>query len=129
MTSFHLHSSAFRRVLFDCDSSLTAIQGVDELARLNGPFDRIADLTRRVMDGGIMRLSVTAQPLKMRTKRFWFSRLSSHYFLCVLRARLPCVLLQGCGSMISNGGLRWRNFLSLARPMFTLTFWRRRIDR
>jgi len=32
---------------------------------VKGPFDHIADLTRRVMDGGIMRFIVTARPLKI----------------------------------------------------------------
>lgn len=41
----------YRLVFFDCDSTLTRIEGLDELARLKGVADEVADLTRRAMDG------------------------------------------------------------------------------
>jgi len=42
-------------IAFDCDSTLSAIEGVDELARLAGDdvFRRVADLTNQAMDGTI----------------------------------------------------------------------------
>ena len=41
----------FQRVIFDCDSTLTAVEGIDELATLKGQTEHIAALTRRAMDG------------------------------------------------------------------------------
>jgi phosphoserine phosphatase len=38
-------------VIFDCDSTLSAIEGIDELARLGGAGAEVAALTHRAMDG------------------------------------------------------------------------------
>lgn len=43
----------FKNVIFDCDSTLAAIEGIDELARLTGNGDDIALLTKRAMEGDI----------------------------------------------------------------------------
>ncbi len=42
-------------IFFDCDSTLSAIEGVDELARLRPPevFAEVVDLTNRAMNGEI----------------------------------------------------------------------------
>ncbi|MGB0143887.1 MAG: HAD-IB family phosphatase [Akkermansiaceae bacterium] len=42
-------------IAFDCDSTLSAIEGVDELARLVGPevFQRVEDLTNLAMNGEV----------------------------------------------------------------------------
>lgn len=42
-------------IAFDCDSTLSAIEGVDELARLAGDdiFQQVEDLTNQAMDGRI----------------------------------------------------------------------------
>ena len=48
MLSRHL---GFQRVIFDCDMTLAAVEGIDELARLKGQAEYIADLTRQAMDG------------------------------------------------------------------------------
>ncbi len=42
-------------IAFDCDSTLSAIEGVDELARLAGPeiFQKVEDLTHQAMNGEI----------------------------------------------------------------------------
>jgi len=45
--------AAPKLIFFDCDSTLSAIEGIDELARLRGPdcFARIERMTRDAMDG------------------------------------------------------------------------------
>jgi hypothetical protein len=48
---FYHPTIPFNLVCFDCDSTLVSIEGIDELARLKGQFDHIADLTRRAMNG------------------------------------------------------------------------------
>lgn len=42
-------------IVFDCDSTLSAIEGVDELARLRGPeiFEKIEALTNAAMNGEV----------------------------------------------------------------------------
>ena len=50
MLSRHL---GFQRVIFDCDMTLVTVEGIDELARLKGQAEYIAELTRQAMDGKI----------------------------------------------------------------------------
>jgi len=43
----------FDVVIFDCDSTLSTLEGIDELARLNGREHDVAALTKRAMEGDI----------------------------------------------------------------------------
>jgi len=52
-------------VFFDCDSTLSAIEGIDELARLKGVGERIAGLTNAAMDGQIPLQEVYAERLRL----------------------------------------------------------------
>ena len=47
--------TAPKLICFDCDSTLSAIEGIDELARVRGPevFARVEEQTREAMDGKI----------------------------------------------------------------------------
>ena len=45
-------------IIFDCDSTLSLVEGIDELARLTGQESEIAALTKRAMDGDIPLESV-----------------------------------------------------------------------
>ena len=49
---------AYELVFFDCDSTLTRIEGIDELARLKGLFDDVQRLTAAAMDGEVHLSSV-----------------------------------------------------------------------
>lgn len=40
-----------RYVFFDCDSTLVAIEGIDELAKLKGKYDQVGLLTKQAMSG------------------------------------------------------------------------------
>ncbi|WP_305906701.1 HAD-IB family phosphatase [Methylomarinum sp. Ch1-1] len=42
---------SFDTVCFDCDSTLSRVEGIDELARRNGMFERVAELTNAAMNG------------------------------------------------------------------------------
>ncbi len=55
----------FQRVVFDCDSTLVTVEGIDELARLKGQAEHIADLTRQAMDGKIPLERVYAERLEL----------------------------------------------------------------
>lgn len=49
---------AYDLVFFDCDSTLTRIEGVDELARLKGLYDEVQRLTAAAMEGEVHLASV-----------------------------------------------------------------------
>lgn len=42
---------SFDVICFDCDSTLSRVEGIDELARRNGLFDEVAALTNAAMNG------------------------------------------------------------------------------
>lgn len=54
-------------IAFDCDSTLSSIEGVDELARLAGPevFKQVEDLTDKAMNGEIAIEEVFAKRLEL----------------------------------------------------------------
>lgn len=54
-------------VIFDCDSTLSAIEGIDELARVRGPdvFAQVEAMTRDAMDGKIAVEDVFARRLEI----------------------------------------------------------------
>lgn len=56
-----------RILLIDCDSTLSAIEGVDELGRLRGPavFRAVEDMTNAAMNGGTPLQEVFAKRLDM----------------------------------------------------------------
>lgn len=71
-----------RLLLLDCDSTLSAIEGVDELARLRGPkiFKAVEDMTNAAMNGGTPIQEVFARRLDMiRPTRAMCSRIASEY--------------------------------------------------
>src|SRR5207253_8985103 len=43
----------FGRVVFDCDSTISEIEGIDELAAMNGVMYEVAEMTRQAMGGAI----------------------------------------------------------------------------
>jgi phosphoserine phosphatase len=54
-------------VLIDCDSTLSAIEGIDELARLRGDqtFLAVEEMTRAAMEGGVSMESIFARRLEL----------------------------------------------------------------
>lgn len=56
--------TSFDLIFFDCDSTLSAIEGVDELARLKGKEGRVALLTQKAMDGDLDLADVYGKRLK-----------------------------------------------------------------
>jgi phosphoserine phosphatase len=56
-----------RLLLLDCDSTLSAVEGVDELGRLRGPevFAQVERMTAEAMDGGIPLETVFARRLEL----------------------------------------------------------------
>jgi phosphoserine phosphatase len=44
---------SFKTIFFDFDSTLVSIEGIDELARLNGVYDVVSELTTQAMNGDL----------------------------------------------------------------------------
>lgn len=55
----------FQSIVFDCDSTLSAIEGIDELARIGGQYDKINALTNAAMGGDVPLEKVYNQRLEM----------------------------------------------------------------
>jgi phosphoserine phosphatase len=45
--------SSYDLIFFDCDSTLSSIEGIDELAKFKGKDQRVAVLTQKAMDGDL----------------------------------------------------------------------------
>ena len=56
---------SFDVVCFDCDSTLSRIEGIDELARQHGLFDKVAALTDAAMNGELALEDVYASRLAL----------------------------------------------------------------
>lgn len=56
--------SGFDLIFFDCDSTLSTIEGIDELARLKGKEGRVGLLTNKAMDGELDLAEVYGKRLK-----------------------------------------------------------------
>lgn len=52
-------------VIFDCDSTLSTIEGIDELARRAGVYDQLAPLTQAAMEGRIKLDDIYKQRLNL----------------------------------------------------------------
>ena len=73
--------SSFDLIFFDCDSTLSTIEGIDELARLKGKAGRVGLLTNKAMDGELDLADVygkrlraikpTRAQLKAVEERYW----------------------------------------------------------
>lgn len=69
-------------ICFDCDSTLSAIEGIDEMARLRGPetFRRVEQMTRDAMDGRIALDDIFRLRLELiRPTRDEVAAIGAHY--------------------------------------------------
>jgi phosphoserine phosphatase len=55
----------FDNIFFDCDSTLSTIEGIDELARLKGKLDEVKAMTDAAMDGEVYLHDVYDKRLEM----------------------------------------------------------------
>lgn len=56
--------STYELIFFDCDSTLSTIEGIDELARMKGKEQRVGLLTQKAMDGELDLESVYGKRLQ-----------------------------------------------------------------
>lgn len=97
-------------ICFDCDSTLSAIEGVDELARFRGPdcFARVEEMTRDAMEGRIALDEVFGRRLEMiRPTAEEMARVGAHYIAAVeptARATIQQLRASGWRPVIVSGG-------------------------
>ncbi len=102
--------SRFDLVVFDCDSTLVTIEGVDELAVRSGAGEQIAALTGLAMDGGIRLEEVYGQRLDIiRPDRVALQWLGDRYVETQTEGAgevVSALLAQKYEVHIVSGGLR-----------------------
>jgi len=104
--------AAPKLVIFDCDSTLSAIEGIDELARVRGPaiFAAVEAMTRDAMEGKIAVEDVFANRLEIiRPRRVDVEAVGRLYIERIEPTALETVAkLKGAGwtPVILSGGFR-----------------------
>jgi len=97
-------------VIFDCDSTLSAIEGIDELARRAGIYDQLASLTTAAMEGKIKLEEIYRHRLDaIRPNRAEIEWLAQHYLDNIVPAADSVVAdLQLAGKQVHivSGGIR-----------------------
>ncbi len=99
----------FANVIFDCDSTLSHVEGIDELARLAGREAELASLTKRAMEGDVPLEAVYGYRLQSaRPTQDQVRLIARRYRETVMEAARPVIeLLQrfGVRVFIVSGGL------------------------
>ena len=99
-------------ILFDCDSTLSAIEGIDELARLRGPavFAEVAAMTTAAMEGKIPVEEVFARRLAIirpsRADVEQVGRLYIEHVEPTAVATITALKAAGWTPLILSGGFR-----------------------
>lgn len=58
-------NAGFEFIFFDCDSTLSAVEGIDELARMKGKFEEVKAMTDAAMEGEVYLHTVYDRRLEM----------------------------------------------------------------
>ena len=99
----------YRHVIFDCDSTLTGIEGIDELASYPDTRQQVADLTRSAMDGKVNLETVYGERLEiLQPTRGAVRALRSRYRKHVVKdaaALIQALQVLGHEVYIVSGGL------------------------
>lgn len=99
-------------IIFDCDSTLSAIEGIDELARVRGPqvFAEVEAMTRDAMEGRIAVEDVFARRLEIIQPRASdvaaVGRLYVEQIEPTARATVAALKSAGWTPLILSGGFR-----------------------
>lgn len=107
-----LVAASLRWVIFDCDSTLSAIEGVDELARVRGTerFAEVEAMTHAAMDGRIAVESVFGQRLEIiRPSATDVAAVGEQYIAAIeptIERTLPLLRAAGWTPLILSGGFR-----------------------
>lgn len=97
------------QVFFDCDSTLSWIEGIDELARLKGKEARVGLLTNKAMDGELDLEEVYGKRLKaIRPSRAQLKAIEERYWETAVedtRETIAALHFLGKAVFIISGGL------------------------
>ena len=99
-------------IAFDCDSTLSAIEGIDELGRARGPevFKQVEAMTNDAMNGLIPVESVFGRRLEIirpsRTEADFVAQLYVERIEPTARATIATLKSRGWTPMIISGGFR-----------------------
>ncbi len=105
-------STPFNLIIFDCDSTLSAVEGIDELGRLRGPdvFAQVEAMTHDAMNGKISVESVFGERLRIIQPRAAdVAAVGRHYIDTVeptALATLAALRAAGWTPLILSGGFR-----------------------
>lgn len=105
-------STPLNLIIFDCDSTLSAIEGIDELGRLRGPdvFARVEAMTHDAMNGKISVESVFGERLRIiKPRAADVAAVGRHYIDTVeptALATLAALRAAGWTPLILSGGFR-----------------------
>ncbi len=96
-------------IFFDCDSTLSAIEGIDELARLKGKAGRVGLLTNKAMDGELDLAEVYGKRLKaIRPTRSQLKAVEQRYWEALVEDApevIAALHFLGKSVFIISGGL------------------------
>lgn len=101
---------SFDIVCFDCDSTLSKVEGIDELARRSGRFKEIAAMTLCAMNGELALEAVYRRRLELikpdRASVEWLARLYIDEMVDGVRETMDVLQRQSRSVHIISGGLR-----------------------
>ncbi len=110
----------FDVICFDCDSTLSKIEGIDELARRVGLFDEMAKLTNAAMNGTVPLEAVYERRLALikpdKDSVDWLAALYIAEIVDGVKDVFTTLLAQGKNVHIVSGGLR-QAILPLAKHL------------
>jgi phosphoserine phosphatase len=105
-------SSPLKLIIFDCDSTLSAIEGIDELGRVRGPevFALVEAMTNDAMNGKISVESVFGERLRIIRPRVTDVAAVGRQYIETIEptavATLAALRATGWTPMILSGGFR-----------------------
>lgn len=101
---------SFDVICFDCDSTLSRVEGIDELARRSGSFHEVASLTDRAMNGELRLEEVYARRLDLikpdQIDIDWLAELYIAELVDGVAETIQTLHTQGKQVHIISGGLR-----------------------
>ena len=103
------HNPAPDGVVFDCDATLSALEGIDELAARAGVAEQVSALTHRAMNGDIPLEAIYGERLALiRPPRAALATIARRYQESIVpgaRETIAALQVRGIRTAIVSGGL------------------------